>query len=186
MINIVIAVVATILVVACFSYYNKLVGRRNAVKQSDSDITVQLKRRYDLIPNLIESVKGQMAQEREVLQKVTEMRTGAINAQKQARAVSQAAEDKLSSALGSLFVAVEAYPDLKSSDNFIDFHQKLTDAEDKIQSSRRLYNSSLKNYLDTLQMFPSNIIAGLFRFTSEGFDFFDVDNPEEVAKPVES
>ena len=178
----IILIVALVVVVGLI--YNGLVSARNSVDQSSSDITVQLKRRYDLIPNLVSTVEGYASHEKDVLESVTKARVGAINAQGQGGSVSQNAENMLTSALKSLFAVSEAYPDLKANTNFLQLQEELVDAEDKIQAARRFYNSTLNNYADKLGMFPSNIVASLFGFKMGSYEYFEVENPSQVADPV--
>ena len=159
--------------------YNRLIRSRNRVDQADSDIDVQLKRRWDLIPNLIESVKGYMKHERETLDAVVKARSDAMKAQPGNQA--RQAENILEGALKSLFALSENYPDLKASENFLQLQGELVDTEDKIQAARRLYNATLRSYIDQTQVFPSNIFANLFGFKVTG-EYFEVSDAE--AEPV--
>ncbi len=155
--------------------YNGMIKLRNRVKEAWSDIDVQLKRRYNLIPNIIETVKGYAAHEEGVFTKVTEARAQAINAtgiQEQG-----AAENMLSGALKSLFAVAEAYPDLKANENFMQLQNELVDTEDKIQSARRFHNSVVKDFNTKIQQFPAKIIAQLFKFKDE--EFFEVEDEEQ-------
>ncbi len=154
--------------------YNRLVTFRFRAKEALSDIDVQTKRRYDLIPNLMESVKGYMQHEREVFEKVTEARAKAISAGVGEKA---GAEDRLSGALKSLFAVAENYPELKANQNFLDLQNELTDTEDKIQAARRFYNATVKDLNTTIARFPANLIAGNFGFT--GMEFFGVESDAE-------
>jgi len=156
--------------------YNAFVRMRNNVKDAWSDIDVQLKRRYDLIPNLIETVKGYAAHEKEVFEKVTEARTKAMGAQSVED--HQEAENMLSGALKSLFAVSENYPDLKANENFLELQRELTDTENKIQAARRFYNSNVKEFNTGIQSFPQNILAGMFKFEEQ--KFFELE--EEAAK----
>ncbi len=158
--------------------YNRFVTLRNRVKEAWADIDVQLKRRYDLIPNLVETVKGYASHEREVFQKVTEARANAISAEQTGdpKKVGEA-ENQLSGALKSLFAVSENYPDLKASENFLELQREIRDTEDKIQASRRFYNNNVK-YLNTrVEVFPASIIAKIFDINKE--DFFEIENEEE-------
>ena len=146
--------------------FNGLVRRRNRAKEAWADIDVQLKRRYDLIPNLVESVKGYMAHESGVFEKVTEARTRAMGATGSAKA---GAEDMLSGALKSLFAVAENYPQLKANENFLNLQNELTDTEDKIQAARRFYNGNVRDLNTAIQTFPTNLIAGVFGFTAMEF-----------------
>lgn len=156
--------------------FNKLVKARNRVEQAESDIDVQLKRRWDLIPNLIDSVKGYMKHERETLDAVVKARSDAMKAQPNTSQARQT-ENILEGALKSLFALAENYPDLKASQNFLQMQEELVDTEDKIQAARRLYNSTLRQYIDRTQIFPSNIIASMFNFKVNG-EYFEVAEAE--------
>jgi LemA protein len=154
--------------------YNGLITFRNRIEEAWSDMEVQLKRRYDLIPNLVETVKGYAKHEDSVFTKVTEARSAAMGA-KTMKDHAQA-ENMLSETLKSLFAVAEAYPQLQSAGNFLDLQKNLTDAEDKIQASRRFYNGNVRDFNTKLQVFPTNLIAGMFGFTKK--DFYDA--PDEV------
>lgn len=154
--------------------FNGLVRLKNRVDEAWSDIEVQLKRRYDLIPNLVSSVQGYAKHEEGVFTKVTEARSNAMQAQTPAQHAQ--AEGMLTGALKSLFAVAESYPDLKASDNFLHLQQELTDAEDKISSSRRFYNGNVRDFNTKIQVFPNNMVAGMLGFKQ--FDFFDA--PDEV------
>lgn len=172
---IVIAVVAVILI-WFIATYNGFIRLRNREKEAESDIDVQTKRRYDLIPNLIETVKGYMAQERGVLESVTKARTQAM--QTGGNALEKAgAENMLSGALKTLFAVSENYPDLKSNQNFLELQRELSDTENKIMSARRFYNSVVQDLNTKVESFPSNIVAGMFSFKKE--NFFEVTNAAE-------
>lgn len=160
--------------------YNRLVGRRNQVDNAWSQIDVQLKRRYDLIPNLVEAVKDYMQYEQETLAKVTEARAAAIGAGAAGPQAQAQAENMLSGALKSLFAVAENYPDLKANQNVMSLQEELTATENKIAFSRQFYNDSVLTYNNAIQMFPTNIIAGMFNFTAR--QFFDAPE-EETAVP---
>lgn len=147
--------------------FNRLISLRNRVKEAYSDIDVQLKRRYNLIPNLMETVKGYAKHESGVFQKVTEARTKAMGAQ--GAHDKGEAENMLSSTLKSLFAVTENYPDLKASESFIELQRELRDTEDKIQASRRFYNTNVMKLNTTIQSFPVNIIGGVIGFKVEEF-----------------
>ena len=151
--------------------FNRLVTLRNRVKEAWSDIEVQLKRRYNLIPNLVNTVKGYAAHERELFQKVTEARTRAMRAQ----TVKEKAESEnfLSSTLKTLFAVAENYPDLKASTNFLELQRELRDTEDKIQAARRFYNTNARDFNIKIEVFPSNMIAQMFGFKKA--DFFEIE-----------
>lgn len=179
---IIIAIVVIILLFVWASY-NGLVRLRVRVDEAWSDITVQLKRRADLIPNLVESVKGYAAHEKTVFEDVTAARSSLLNAKGVKETA--AAENQFEGALKSIFAVAEAYPDLKANQNFIELQQELVDTEDKIQASRRFYNGGVRDLNGKVQSFPSNIIAKLFGFTNR--DFFELDDADQAAaeKPVD-
>ena len=160
--------------------YNRLIVLRNRVKEAWSDIEVQLKRRYDLIPNVVQSVKGYAIHERELFEKVTEARTAAISAKGTEEKAE--AENMLSGALKTLFAVSENYPDLKANTNFLDLQRELADTENKIQAARRFYNGNVRDFNTSIEVFPSNIIAGLFKF--EKSEFFDMDENEKITSQV--
>lgn len=161
--------------------YNGLVTLKIRVDEAWSDITVQLKRRLDLIPNLINSVKGYAAHESGVFQAVTEARANALNAQGVKETA--AAENQFEGALKSLFAVAEAYPDLKANENFLQLQQELVDTEDKIQASRRFYNGGVRDLNTKIQIFPNNLFAGMLGFSQR--EFFEVEDMASVEKPVE-
>lgn len=163
--------------------YNSLVTLRIRVDEAWSDINVQLKRRLDLIPNLIETVKGYAKHESGVFEKVTEARSNVINAK--GVKDTAAAENQFEGVLKSLFAVAEAYPDLKANENFKELQAELVDTEDKIQAARRFYNSGVTGLNTKIQTFPANVVAALFKFTNR--DFFDVEEGERDAanKPVD-
>jgi LemA protein len=158
--------------------YNRLVALRNRVKEAFSDIDVQLKRRYNLIPNLVNAVKGYAAHEKGVLEKVTEARTRAMGASGVHEKAE--AENMLTGALKTLFAVSENYPDLKASANFVELQHELRDTEDKIQAARRFYNTNVMSLNTKIETFPSNMIAKGFSFTKE--EFFELE--EEAAREV--
>ena len=163
---IVFGLVALILLWLVFAY-NRLVRFRNRAKEALSDIDVQTKRRYDLIPNLMESVKGYMTHEREVFEKVTEARTRAMGAP--AGKEKLAAENALSGTLKTLFAVAENYPQLRANENFLNLQNELTDTENKIQAARRFYNSNVRDMNTALETFPTNIFAQMFGFSAMEF-----------------
>ncbi|MFO7589541.1 MAG: LemA family protein [Acidimicrobiia bacterium] len=174
---IIVAVVVVLGLVLAFMY-NSLVRSRNKVDNAWSQIDVQLKRRYDLIPNLVETVKGYAKHERETLEAVTNARANAINAQEGGNVAEQAqAENVLSGALKSLFAVSEAYPDLKANQNFLQLQEELTSTDDRIAYSRQFYNDSVLSYNNSIQTVPKNVIAGMFNF--EKREFFE-GAPEET------
>ncbi len=161
------------------SIYNGLVKLRNQVKNAWSQIDVQLKRRHDLIPNLIETVKGYMKHERETLENITEARSRAMGADSVADKAK--AESELNGAMSKFFVVVENYPDLKANQNFLSLQEELTSTENKISFSRQNYNDQVLFYNNKIQMFPSNIVAGMFGFKEEVF--FEIEEPKEREVP---
>jgi LemA protein len=177
-----VALVAIIAVIAFWviGIYNGLVRLRNMVKNAWSQIDVQLKRRHDLIPNLIETVKGYAGHEKTTLQNVVEARTKAVSAQG-VEATAQA-EGELSSALGRLMVVVEQYPDLKANQNFLALQEELSSTENRIAFSRQHYNDSVMTYNTRIQSFPNNIIAGSFGFGAEAFFEIQDEAAREVPK----
>jgi len=155
--------------------FNSLVRSRNRVKESWSDIDVQLKRRYDLIPNLIETVKGYAAHESQVLENVVKARSAAMNAQSvQERGQ---AENMLSGALKSLFALSENYPQLRAVESFTKLQDELSDTENKIQAARRFYNTNVLTLNTRVEQFPTNFVAGIFGFNKEAF--FELNNESE-------
>ncbi len=171
--------VIIILVLYFIGVFNSLVKLRNQVKNAWSQIDVQLKRRHDLIPNLIETVKGYMTHERETLQNVTNARAQAMGANTVGEKA--AAESLLGGALGRLNIAVEAYPDLKANQNFLALQEELTSTENKISYSRQSYNDQVLFFNNKIQMFPSNIVAGMFNFTES--EFFELEDVKEKEVP---
>lgn len=178
-------ILGIVVVVGLFIWatYNGLITLRIRVDEAWSDITVQLKRRLDLIPNLIETVKGYAKHEKGVFEAVTEARANTLNA----KGVKQtaAAENQFETALKSLFAVAEAYPDLKASQNFVELQQELVDTEDKIQASRRFYNGGVRDLNTKIQTFPNNAVAAMFGFKNR--DFFELDDAEQKTadKPVD-
>jgi len=173
-------IIVAVIVVVLLVLYNNLVRLRMAVRTAWSQIDVQLKRRYDLIPNLVEAVKDYMQYEQETLAKVTEARAAAINAGAAGPQAQAQAENMLTGALKSLFAVAENYPDLKANQNVMSLQEELTATENKIAFARQFYNDSVLTYNNAIQMFPTNIIAGMFNFTVR--QFFDTPE-EETAVP---
>jgi len=161
--------------------YNGLVGARNQVKNAWAQIDVQLKRRHDLIPNLVETVKGYMQHERGTLEAVTNARTTAIKSADSGVAAQAKAEGELSQALGRLLAVAESYPDLKASQNFLALQEELTSTENKISFSRQFYNDSVLQFNNKTQMFPSNIVASMGGFKAG--EFFEVTDTVEREAP---
>jgi len=166
-------------IVSIIGLYNSLIRLNNRVKEAFSDIDVQLKRRYDLIPNLVETVKGYMQHEAQTLEKVTSARTQAMNAgtlNERAKA-----ENQLSETLKSLFAVSENYPDLKASANFLQLQDEISDTENKIQAARRFYNSQVRDFNTKIEIFPNNILSNMLKFTK--YEFFGA--LEEERKNIE-
>lgn len=160
--------------------YNKLVSLKNTVKSSWSDIDVQLKKRYDLVPNLVETVKGYAAHEKTVFEKVTEARAKAMGAATPGEKAK--AENMFTESLKSIFALAEAYPELKANENFMQLQSQLKDLEDQIEYARRYYNAVVRDYNILIESFPSNLIASSFGFKQE--EFFELESPEIERKPV--
>ncbi|HUV81289.1 MAG TPA: LemA family protein [Patescibacteria group bacterium] len=177
----IILIAVVLLIVWVIAVYNRLITLKNRVKEAWSDIDVQLKRRYDLIPNLVEAVKGYASHEKGVFENVTKARTAAMAAEQAGdpKQVAQA-ENFLAGTLKSLFAVAENYPDLKASANFLELQRELRDAEDKIQAARRFYNTNTRDFNIKIESFPVNIVANVFKFAK--VDFFEVG--EAAAKEV--
>jgi len=174
----IILIIVTLMVFWLILTYNRLIILKNRAKEAWSDIDVQLKRRYNLIPNLVETVKGYAGHEKGVFEKVTEARSRAMGA-KSIKEHSEA-ENMLSSTLKSLFAVTENYPDLKASSNFLELQRELRDTEDKIQAARRFYNTNVRDLNIKIESFPANIVANIFRFAK--MDFFEIE--EAAAREV--
>lgn len=170
---IIIAIAA--LVLWLISVYNSLIKKRNQTDEAWSDIDVQLKRRYNLIPNLVETVKGYAKHERELFENVTKARTAAMGAQ--SIEDKGKAENMLSGTLKSLFAVAENYPDLKANQNFLKLQDELADTENKIQAARRFYNGNVRDFNTKIQVFPNNMVAGMMKF--KAFEFFEVEEEKE-------
>ena len=178
---IIILAIVAVLVVAFILIYNGLVTKRNRIDEAFAQIEVQLKRRHDLIPNLVQAVKGYMGFEQDVLTRVTEARASAVAAGSQGPAQQASAENALTGALRSLFAVVENYPDLKASTNVMQLQEELTTTENQISFSRQHYNATVLDYNNTLQTIPNVLIAGPLGFTKR--EFFDAE-PEAEAVPT--
>lgn len=183
--EIILVILAVIIVLAIIVgvMYNSLVTLRNRVDEAWSDITVQLKRRLDLVPNLVETVKGYAKHESGVFAAVTEARAKTLSAK--GIKETAAADNQFESALKSVFAVAEAYPDLKANQNFIELQQELVDTEDKIQASRRFYNGGVRDFNTKIQTIPTNIVAGMLGFKVR--DFFELEESEKAAanKPTD-
>ena len=176
---IILLVVVVLIVLFVVGIYNSLIRLRNQVDNAWSQIDVQLKRRHDLIPNLVETAKGYMQHERGTFEAITEARAKAMGAKGVAEAGK--AEGALGEALSKFMLVVENYPDLKANQNFLALQEELTSTENKIAFSRQGYNDQVLFFNNKIQMFPSNIIAGMFNFTKR--DFFEIERPEEREVP---
>lgn len=160
--------------------YNGLIRSKLRVDEAWSDITVQLKRRVDLIPNLVETVKGYAKHEKGVFEEVTKARSAMMNAQGVEETAK--AENMMTGALKSLFAVAEAYPELKANDNFKALQDELVDTEDKIQASRRFYNAVVRDFNTKIQVFPNTLFVGMLGFTAR--EFFEVEDAEAIKEPV--
>jgi LemA protein len=174
---IILGIIVLVVIWAIFSY-NRLVTMVNRAKEAWADIDVQLKRRYDLIPNLVNTVKGYAAHESQAFENVTKARAAAMGAGSLAE--KSQAETTLAGALKSVFAIAEAYPDLKANQNFLALQNELTDTEDKIQAARRFYNGNVRDLNTSIQAFPGNVIAGAFHFSA--MEFFQLDAADAAAK----
>lgn len=183
---IILGILAVIILWAIYAY-NRFVTLRNRAEEAWADIDVQLKRRYDLIPNLIETVKGYAKHERETLDEVTQARAEATKVHvdpsnitpEQIQAMA-GAESALTQSLGKLLAVAESYPDLKANENFVELQRELTDTENKIQAARRFYNSTVMTYDTARETFPMNIVAGMFNFAER--EYFELAEGEEAAR----
>ena len=182
MIGWIILIVVVVVIGYAVLAYNGLVRQRQLTQEGWSGIDVQLKRRADLIPNLLESVKGYMAHERETLEAVTQARTAAVAGQNGTPEQRAQLEGALSQALGKLFAVAEAYPDLKASQNFLQFQGELSNTENEIQLSRRYYNGTARDLNTAVESFPSNILANIFHF--EKVQYFEIENAADRAVPT--
>jgi LemA protein len=185
--TIILIIVALVILWAIVSY-NSLIRLVTQAKEAWADIEVQLKRRYDLIPNLVATVKGYATHESATFENVTAARTAAMSAGSNGTAAGPTAamagaENMLTGALKSVFALAEAYPDLKANTNFLELQRELSDTENKIQAARRFYNGTVRDLNIKIQSFPGNIIAGVFNFTN--MDFFDLADDDAAQKPVE-
>ena len=178
---IIVLVVIVLILIILIGMFNGLVTFRTRAKEAWADIEVQLKRRYDLIPNLVNTVKGYAAHESQAFEKVSQARSMAMQAGTPAQ--KGEAENALSGTLKSLFAISEAYPELKANTNFLDLQRELSDTENKIQAARRFYNGQVRDLNIKVEKFPGNIIAGIFGFTK--MDFFDLPDNDVAQNPVE-
>ena len=179
---IIVLVVVGVIALFVIGIYNGLVGRRNRIDEALAQIQVQLKRRHDLIPNLVNAVKGYMQFEQKVLTDVTNARASAVTAGAQGSVAQQAqAENMLTGALRSLFAVVENYPELKANENVLSLQEEITTTENQISFSRQHYNASVLDYNNAIQVFPNNLLAGLFGFLKR--EFFEAE-PEAATVPT--
>ncbi len=178
-----IVIIVAVILVVLVAIYNGLVKSRVRVEEAWSDITVQLKRRNDLIPNLVNTVKGYAKHEKQVFEDVTKARTAVMDAKGPADTAK--ADNMFEGALKSLFAVAEAYPDLKANENFKQLQDELVDTEDKIQASRRFYNGSVRDLNTKIQTFPTSVLAGMFDFKQR--EFYEVGEAEskKIAEPTE-
>jgi LemA protein len=179
-IYIIVAIIVVVLLWLMFSY-NRFITFINRAKEAWADIDVQLKRRYDLIPNLVNVVKGYTTHESGVFEKVTQARSAAMGAGNLADKAT--AENTLAGALKSVFAIAEAYPDLKANQNFLSLQTELSDTENKIQAARRFYNTNVRDLNTSLEVFPGNIIAGAFHFSK--MEFFNLEGSDVEREPVQ-
>lgn len=179
----IIAAIVIVLALILMSMYNALIRSKNRVDEAWSDIDVQLKRRHDLIPNLVETVKGYASHEQETLTQVVDARNAAMNAQAgdSSEDLSKA-ENNLSTALKSIFALAESYPDLKANQNFLELQRDLTDTEDKIMASRRFYNANVRDFNTKLQVFPTSFFANMLGF--KVYTFFEAAEEEKETVAV--
>ncbi len=178
---IILIVIGALLVLWFIGTFNAFIRLVNRAKEAWADIDVQLKRRYDLIPNLVETVKGYAAHEQAAFENVTKARAQALNAEQTGTPKEiGAAENMLTGALKSVFAIAEAYPDLKANENFKQLQLELSDTENKIQAARRFYNGTVRDLNTKIEMFPSNILAGVFRFKQR--EFFELDEASSAAR----
>src|SRR3954452_19344210 len=178
---IVIVAIVVILAIALIVSYNRFVKQRNLIQESWRQIDVELHRRYDLIPNLVETVRAFAAHERHVFEEVARLRTQAVNVQGASPEQRAAAEGELSGALRQMMISVEAYPQIQSNQNFLGLQRELTDTEDRIAAGRRFYNANVGDYNTRIEAFPSNLIAGAFKFEKAGY--FEVKDEQVRAVP---
>lgn len=180
-IELIFLIILIVLAMGIVGMYNGLVRLKNRVDEAESDIDVQLKRRHDLIPNLVNTVKGYASHEKELFEKVTEARANAMNAGSMHD--KSEAENMLSGTLKSLFAVAEAYPDLKANQNFLELQRELTDTEDKIMASRRFYNGNVRDFNTKLEVFPTNMMASSLGFNKR--EFFEAEEGEKENVKVE-
>lgn len=174
--------IVVLIVISIVAMYNSLVQARNSVKNAWSQIDVQLKRRHDLIPNLVETVKGYMNHERETLESVTKARQQAVDLSNSSVADRSRVENILTQTLRSLFALSENYPDLKANQNFLKLQEEITTTENRVSFSRQAYNDEVLNYNNKIEMFPTNILAGMFNFIKS--EFFEIEDTSQREVPA--
>jgi LemA protein len=182
---IVIGAIVLLLGIVVIAMYNKLVRLRQSCKESWADIDTELQRRHDLIPNLIETVKGYAQHEKGVLEEVTNLRNQAVADKNKGPAERAKVEDQLGKAAGGLVATFEAYPDLKANQNFLQLQKELGETETRIARSRRFYNANVRDFFNGVQMFPSSIIAGMGGFKGSEFEFFKADDDAKAPVKVD-
>lgn len=175
----IVIIIAAVLLIIIISVFNRLVSLKNRTDEAWSDIDIQLKRRHDLIPNLVETVKGYAKHEKELFEKVTEARASAISSKSMADKAK--AENQITEALKSVFAVAENYPNLKANENFVELQREVRDTEDKIQAARRFYNGNVRDLNIAIESFPSNIIANMFHYQKKQlFELEDVAERKNV------
>ena len=174
-----------LLLIIVIAMYNKLVRLRQSCKESWSDIDAELQRRHDLIPNIIETVKGYATHEKNTLEEVTKLRNEAMAVKDKSPAERAKVEDQLGKATGGLMATFEAYPDLKANQNFLQLQNELSETETRIARARRFYNANVREFSNGVQMFPSSIIAGMGGFKSSEFEFFKADDDAKAPVKVD-
>ncbi|MCJ7813644.1 LemA family protein [bacterium] len=179
-VTLILVAIPVLVIFGLIAIYNRLVRNRNLAEEGWSGVDVQLKRRSDLIPNLIETVQGYMKYEKDLLSKVTELRSKSLTVQNMGE--KGKLENALSRSLANLFAVAENYPDLKANQNFLDLQKQLADIENEIQMARRYYNGTARNLNILIESFPSSIVAGMFHFTKK--DYFEIDESEKAIPKV--
>tara|TARA_Y100000589_G_scaffold21946_1_gene18259 strand:- start:3777 stop:4382 length:606 start_codon:yes stop_codon:yes gene_type:complete len=180
-----VGVAVVLLIIIVIAMYNKLVRLRQSCKESWADIDTELQRRHDLIPNIIETVKGYATHEKSVLEEVTKLRNQAVADKDKSPAERAKVEDQLGKAAGGLMATFEAYPDLKANQNFLQLQNELSETETRIARARRFYNANVRDFSNGIQMFPGSIIAGVGGFKDGEFDFFKADETAREAVKVD-
>lgn len=182
----ILGVMVAVVVIATISMYNGLVRLRITCRESWADIDTELQRRHDLIPNLVSTVKGYATHEKELLEKVAELRNQAVDARQDGPDARAGIEDMLQGSVGKLIATAEAYPDLKANQNFLDLQQELGATETRIARARRFYNSNVRGFRTGVMTFPRNVLAGIFGFQSSEFSFFEASPGDREAVSVDA